>query len=74
MRSTFSVKRAVFSPMRAAAFAASQLDETFQIEAWGEDSEAMARRQGLAADIAAAARFARLLRGLAAGVAAGEEG
>ena len=27
-----------------AAFAASQLDETFQIEAWGEDAEAAARR------------------------------
>ena len=45
----------------AAAFAASQLDETFQIEAWGEDAEAAARRQALAADIAAAARFTALL-------------
>lgn len=44
-----------------AAFAASQLDETFQIEAWGEDAEAVARRQSLAADIAAAARFMALL-------------
>jgi chaperone required for assembly of F1-ATPase len=44
-----------------AAFAASQLDETFQIEAWGEDSEAAERRRALAADIAAAARFIRLL-------------
>jgi chaperone required for assembly of F1-ATPase len=44
------------------AFAASQLDETFQIEAWGEDSEAAARRGALAADIAAAARFLKLLR------------
>jgi chaperone required for assembly of F1-ATPase len=44
-----------------AAFAASQLDETFQIEAWGEDAEAAARRQALAADIAAAARFIELL-------------
>lgn len=43
------------------AFAASQLDETFQIEAWGEDAEAAARRQALAADIAAAARFLALL-------------
>ena len=43
------------------AFAASQLDETFQIEAWGEDAEATARRQALAADIAAAARFLALL-------------
>ena len=44
-----------------AAFAASQLDETFQIEAWGEDSEAAARRRALADDIAAAARFIALL-------------
>jgi chaperone required for assembly of F1-ATPase len=43
------------------AFAASQLDETFQIEAWGEDSEAALRRAALAADIAAAARFLELL-------------
>jgi chaperone required for assembly of F1-ATPase len=43
------------------AFAASQLDETFQIEAWGEDPEAAARRQGLAGDIASAARFVELL-------------
>jgi chaperone required for assembly of F1-ATPase len=45
----------------AAAFAASQLDETFQIEAWGEDAEAAARRRGLAEDIAAAERFVHLL-------------
>lgn len=46
-----------------AAFAASQLDETFQIEAWGEDAEAMRRRAALAEDIAAAARFLELLDG-----------
>jgi chaperone required for assembly of F1-ATPase len=45
----------------AAAFAVSQLDETFQIGAWGEDAEAAARRQGLVDDIAAAARFVELL-------------
>ena len=45
----------------ATAFAASQLDETFQIEAWGEDAEAAARRQALAEDIAADARFVQLL-------------
>ncbi|HEX3863491.1 MAG TPA: ATP12 family protein [Stellaceae bacterium] len=45
----------------ATAFAASQLDETFQIEAWGEDAEASRRRAGLADDIAAAARFLDLL-------------
>jgi chaperone required for assembly of F1-ATPase len=44
-----------------AAFAASQLDETFQIEAWGEDAEATKRRAFLAEDIAAAARFLDLL-------------
>ena len=44
-----------------AAFAASQLDEIFQIEAWGEDAEAAARRRALAEDIAAAARFVQLL-------------
>ncbi len=44
-----------------AAFAASQLDETFQIEAWGEDAEAANRRRALAADIAAAAHFLALL-------------
>jgi chaperone required for assembly of F1-ATPase len=45
----------------AEAFAASQLDETFQIEQWGEDAEAAARRDALAADIAASARFLDLL-------------
>jgi chaperone required for assembly of F1-ATPase len=43
------------------AFAASQVDETFQIEAWGEDAEALARRRTLASDIAATARFLELL-------------
>jgi len=47
----------------AAAFAASQLDESFQIEAWGEDGEQAWRRRALAADISAAARFLELLRG-----------
>lgn len=44
------------------AFAASQLDETFQIEAWGEDAEQAARRRALAVEITAAARFMALLR------------
>ena len=44
------------------AFTASQLDESFQIEAWGEDAEQAGRRRALAADIAAAARFMSLLR------------
>jgi len=43
------------------AFAASQLDETFQIEAWGEDAEATRRRALLTTDIASAARFLELL-------------
>ena len=47
----------------AAAFTLSQLDETFQIESWGEDAEAAQRRTGLAADIDAAARFIALLEG-----------
>jgi chaperone required for assembly of F1-ATPase len=45
------------------AFAVSQLDETFQIEAWGEDAEAAKRRVALAEDITAAARFLELLGG-----------
>ena len=45
----------------ATAFAASQLDETFQIEAWGEDAEAAARHRALEADIESAARFLSLL-------------
>ena len=45
------------------AFAASQLDESFQIEAWGEDAEQAERRRALAADIEAATRFISLLRG-----------
>ena len=44
------------------AFAVSQLDETFQIEAWGEDPEAARRRAGLRDDILACRRFVDLLR------------
>ncbi len=44
------------------AFAASQLDESFEIEEWGENSEQAERRRALAADIEAAARFISLLR------------
>lgn len=44
------------------AFAASQLDESFQIEGWGEDAEQAERRRALAADIQATARFISLLR------------
>jgi chaperone required for assembly of F1-ATPase len=47
----------------AEAFAAAQLDESFQIERWGEDPEQTERRAALQEDIALAARFAALLRG-----------
>jgi len=46
-----------------AAWSASQLDETYQIERWGEDSEAVDRRAGLLADIEAASRFMTLAGG-----------
>lgn len=44
------------------AFAASQLDETFEIEQWGEDAEQMQRRAALQADMALAHQFISLLR------------
>lgn len=44
------------------AWSASQLDETFQIEKWGEDAEADKRRQALLTDIRNTARFLELLR------------
>lgn len=44
-----------------AAFQASQLDETYQIEQWGEDWEAADRRAELKRDIVAAERFLGLL-------------
>jgi chaperone required for assembly of F1-ATPase len=43
-------------------FAAAQLDESFQIERWGEDAEQTRSRAALKEDIALAARFAALLR------------
>jgi chaperone required for assembly of F1-ATPase len=46
----------------AEAFAVAQLDETFEIEKWGEDEEQSERRAALRDDIAAAAQFAALLR------------
>jgi chaperone required for assembly of F1-ATPase len=45
----------------AGAFAAAQLDETFEIEQWGEDAEQMRRRAALRQDIALAHRFVTLL-------------
>jgi chaperone required for assembly of F1-ATPase len=44
------------------AWVASQLDETFQIEKWGEDAEAAKRRQALLTDIRDTARLLELLR------------
>jgi len=44
------------------AFTTSQLDESFQIERWGEDDEAARRRAGLKDDIDLAARFAEFHR------------
>jgi chaperone required for assembly of F1-ATPase len=45
------------------AWAASLVDETYQIEKWGLDAEAEKRRAALRADIAAAARVLELCRG-----------
>jgi chaperone required for assembly of F1-ATPase len=45
-----------------AAFAAAELDESFQIENWGEDPEQTKRRAGLRDDLKLAERFANLLR------------
>lgn len=44
------------------AFGAAELDQGFQIERWGEDVEAMARRCAVRDDVALAARFAALHR------------
>jgi chaperone required for assembly of F1-ATPase len=43
------------------AYALSQLDESFQIERWGEDDEVAASRAIARADLAAVTRFLRLL-------------
>jgi len=47
----------------AAAFEAAQLDESYQIERWGADPEAVRRRAAIKVDLEAAARFLALLRG-----------
>jgi len=44
-----------------AAFEAAELDETFQIELWGEDPEATRRQTAVRADLAAARRLFELL-------------
>jgi chaperone required for assembly of F1-ATPase len=46
----------------AAAQALADLDERFQNEVWGEDAAALARRDRIAADLAAAERFLALVR------------
>lgn len=45
----------------AAAFDAAELDATYQIEQWGEDAEAAARRAELRDDLQTAERFIGLL-------------
>jgi chaperone required for assembly of F1-ATPase len=47
----------------AEAFVLGSLEELFQAEQWGEDAEAANRRAAVAADIALAERFVRLVRG-----------
>lgn len=44
------------------AFAAAELDQSFQIERWGKDPAAMARRAAVRDDVSVAARFAALHR------------
>lgn len=44
------------------AFEAAELDATYQIEKWGEDAEATARRVEIRAELAAAGRFLGLLK------------
>ncbi len=44
------------------AWELSLLEESYQIDNWGEDPEATKRREGLRLDIAAATRFLALLR------------
>jgi chaperone required for assembly of F1-ATPase len=49
-----------------AAWRAARVDEDFQIEKWGEDEEATARRAARWKEFAAAARVARVINGFAA--------
>jgi len=44
-----------------AAFAVAELEQSFEIERWGEDPEQTRRRRGLQAEIALAEAFVRLL-------------
>ena len=43
-------------------YAASVLDETYQIEAWGEDAEAAERRARIRSEVLTAAKFLTLVR------------
>lgn len=45
-----------------AAFAAAELDESWELERWGEDAEAAKRRAGLLSELQACERFFALLR------------
>jgi len=45
-----------------AAYAASEIDEAWQVEHWGIDREAELRRRGRRKDVAEAAKFVELLR------------
>lgn len=47
----------------AEAFEAAELDESYQMELWGEDEEALRRRASVRADLEAAERFLEILRG-----------
>jgi len=42
------------------AFAASNLDETYQIEFWGDDDDAIGRREVLRNDVSSAGLFIEL--------------
>lgn len=46
----------------AEAFAAASLDETYQIERWGEDKLSAERRHAIAADLRAIGEYLRLLK------------
>ena len=45
-----------------AAWSLSLIEELYQAELWGEDSDAVARREAIRQDVAAAEEFLRLLR------------
>jgi len=53
---------AAFRLDAASAFALANLDESFQAELWGRDDAAEERRRRMAAELAVAARFLRLVR------------